>query len=209
MAEFHPHPETLIDYAAGTASGPVEMLVAAHMVLCPDCRQAVEQLERLGGILLDGIERQPVAALPPTPAMAVLPAAKATAGGRAMLPGVLRDRLGGDIEKVRWRGLFPGVRHADLPGFASGAASLMKIAAGRRMPRHTHRGTEMTLVLAGGFSDASGHYGRGDLQIADPAIDHQPVADRGGDCVCLVVVDGPLRFTGRFGRLLNLFGGAR
>jgi putative transcriptional regulator len=73
------------------------------------------------------------------------------------------------------------------------------------MPTHTHDGSELTLVLAGGFSDESGHFVRGDVAEADPSINHQPVADPGEDCLCLAVTDAPIRLTGPFGRLLNPF----
>ena len=55
----------------------------------------------------------------------------------------------------------------------------------------------------GGFTDAKGHYLRGDVAQADATVDHKPVADPGEDCLSLVVTDAPLRFTGRFGRYLN------
>ena len=61
------------------------------------------------------------------------------------------------------------------------------------------------MVLEGAFRDETGHYGRGDLMIADSLLDHRPRADEAQDCVCLVVTDAPLRFTGRFGRFLNPF----
>ncbi len=73
------------------------------------------------------------------------------------------------------------------------------------MPVHTHEGTELTLVLAGAFSDAHGHFLRGDVAEADASVEHQPVADPGEDCLCLAVTDAPLRLTGPFGRLLNPF----
>jgi putative transcriptional regulator len=81
----------------------------------------------------------------------------------------------------------------------------MRIRAGRAVPRHTHRGYELVCVLEGGFSDAAGHYGRGDVAVADDGVDHQPTADADGDCICLAVTDAPVRLTGRFWRLLNPF----
>jgi len=77
------------------------------------------------------------------------------------------------------------------------------VKAGAALPQHTHEGAEYTLLLTGGFSDETGHYRRGDVAIADPSIDHRPVADEGEDCICLAVTDAPLRLTGRFGRYLN------
>ncbi len=73
------------------------------------------------------------------------------------------------------------------------------------MPNHTHGGNEMTLVLAGGFSDDTGHYERGDVSIADDELVHTPVADPGEDCICLAVTDAPLKLTGPIGRIVNLF----
>jgi len=64
---------------------------------------------------------------------------------------------------------------------------------------------EMTLVLAGGFSDDFGHYRRGDLATADASVAHRPIADLDEECICLVVTDAPLYLTGRVGRVMNLF----
>jgi putative transcriptional regulator len=47
--------------------------------------------------------------------------------------------------------------------------------------------------------------GRDDVAIADPAVDHQPIADPAEDCVCLAVTDAPLRLTGLGSALINLF----
>jgi putative transcriptional regulator len=92
-----------------------------------------------------------------------------------------------------------------LREFSSFRTRLMRIKSGTAMPAHTHEGIELTLVLAGGFSDETGHFLRGDLAEADATIDHRPVADPGEDCLCLAVTDAPLRLTGPIGRLLNPF----
>ena len=73
------------------------------------------------------------------------------------------------------------------------------------MPVHTHASSELTLVLAGGFTDQFGHFLRGDLAEADASVEHRPVADPGEDCLCLAVTDGPMRLTGPLGRLINPF----
>ena len=71
------------------------------------------------------------------------------------------------------------------------------------MPRHSHRGLEATLVLEGGYSDASGHYERGDVQLGDASVDHRPVAAPGAPCLCLVYEEAPLKLTGPVGRWFN------
>jgi putative transcriptional regulator len=71
------------------------------------------------------------------------------------------------------------------------------------MPNHGHAGEEFTMVLAGGYRDAQGSYRRGDVEVADGDVVHQPVADADGDCVCLVVTRGDLKPTGLFARVLQ------
>ena len=82
---------------------------------------------------------------------------------------------------------------------------LLKVDAGRAVPQHTHEGNEMVMVLAGSYQDENGTFAKGDVEIADGAVDHQPNAGSQEDCVCLVVTDAPLRFTGSAGWLLNMF----
>jgi putative transcriptional regulator len=110
---------------------------------------------------------------------------------------------------VPWRTVLPGIREFHVPHAekAGGEASLLWIKPGRIMPSHTHDGAEVTLVLKGGFSDASGHYRRGDIAFADSDVDHRPRADEDEDCICFAVTDAPLRLTGPFGRIVQrLFG---
>jgi putative transcriptional regulator len=123
--------------------------------------------------------------------------------GDPSLPQPLRGYLGRRLSEVQWQGV-GGMRYADLGvGSSEFRTRLMRISAGTAMPRHSHDGNELTLVLSGGFSDADGHYLRGDVAVTDSSIDHRPVADPGEDCLCLAVTDAPLKLTGPFGRLLN------
>ena len=214
MPKHHPGDDLLIAYAAGSQEEPVALVVATHLALCPRCRDEVAHLEELGGLLL---EEQPTEALgesnleqvlarldEPAPEPPQEPAVRADETG-TLVPQPLRDYLGGGLEALQWttfRGLQKSELLTDRLGFRT---RLMRIEAGTAMPTHSHDGSELTLVLAGGFSDEHGHFVRGDVAEADPSIDHQPVADTGEDCICLAVTDAPLRLTGPFGRLLNPF----
>jgi putative transcriptional regulator len=71
------------------------------------------------------------------------------------------------------------------------------------VPEHGHRGHETVCVLAGSYSDRLGRFGPGDLAEADAEVEHQPVADAGQDCICLIATTAPLRFHGRAARLLQ------
>jgi putative transcriptional regulator len=122
----------------------------------------------------------------------------------ALLPAPLADYLPGDVDVLPWRPVMRGLEEYDID-VAGAKAKLLRIKGGMAMPQHTHAGTEMTLVLAGGFSDERGHFLRGDIAVTDREVDHQPVADEGEDCICLAVTDAPLRLTGPIGRFLNPF----
>jgi putative transcriptional regulator len=206
----HPDQTQLITYASGELQEPLALIVATHLALCPDCRGDVARFETLGGMLLEdlppaglnrtGIDLSRAAAedAPPCAGNAVVPESEG-----AMLPEPLRSYVRADAGRVKRRkgGLLSERRLlTDYPGFRT---VLIRIRAGAAMPRHTHEGHEHTLVLSGGFVDQSGHYTRGDVAFADATVDHRPVADSGGDCLCLAVMDAPLRLTGFPGQLFN------
>jgi putative transcriptional regulator len=58
-------------------------------------------------------------------------------------------------------------------------------------------------VLQGAFRDDAQRFARGDIEIADQADQHTPVAEAGEDCICLAVTDAPLRFNAMIPRLLQ------
>ena len=171
---------------------------------------------RVGGALLEEIE--PAALAPdaldclmarldeqvPPP----VPRSPAVGGALHLMPEPLRSYVGDGLEAVRWKRVMRGVEQAGIAVGGHGGnvkTRLLRIRPGIRIPRHTHAGTEMTLVLAGGFSDGGGHYLRGDLSFSDGEVDHSPRADDDGECICLTVIDAPLRLTGPLMRLLNPF----
>lgn len=198
-----------MDYASGSLREPVALLVATHLAFCPLCRDEVARLESLGGALLADLDPEPVApdalarALERLDEPGAPPAPGPAADRDPRLPRPLRDYTDGGLDRLTWtrRGNFSEARLlADFPGFTT---RLLRIRGGLALPRHSHEGGELALVLAGGFTDAGGHYLRGDVALADAKVDHRPIADPGEDCLCLVVTDAPLRLTGRVGRYLN------
>ena len=84
------------------------------------------------------------------------------------------------------------------------AANLIYMDRMATLPEHTHKGTEIQLVLSGSFSDEYGTYANGDLLVLDHTHQHAPhTADE--DCLILAVMDGPLQFTSGISRILNPF----
>jgi putative transcriptional regulator len=207
----HPSEERLLDYASGALPEPVALLVATHLALCPACRRTVADLEAVGGALLDALPPEPVADDTLAHLLARLDrdeapeqATPADAAGDPVLPQPLRGYVG-DLERVAWRSLGPVAEARLLPGSERFTTRLLRVRPGTALPHHTHVGSELTLVLQGGFSDVTGHYLRGDVAEADSHLDHRPVADADEICLCLAVTDGPLRLTGWLGRMLNPF----
>lgn len=120
-------------------------------------------------------------------------------------PLAIEAFLGMPLGEVAWKKVMPGFAEYKLPDMDGCEVSLLRIDGGKAMPVHTHHGSEITLVLQGGFADDHGHYGVGDIAYADSEVNHKPVADEGEVCICLAVVDAPLELTGPLGRLVNPF----
>lgn len=218
----HPGDDLLVAYAAGTLDEAPSVVVATHLALCPACRTEVARLEAIGGALLEDAAPAALRADRLDELMACLDDAAAVEEPASrpapaptppclVLPEPLRSYVGRDLAAVPWKPLLRGVDLFEIPIPArTGAGArtrtrLMRIRGGTAVPQHTHCGTELTLVLAGGFRDETGSFRRGDLAVTDQEIDHRPVADPGEDCICVAVTDAPLRLTGRLGRLLNPF----
>lgn len=208
----HPDDATILACAAGALNEGFSLVLAGHMEYCPRCRGYLAEAEALGGEL--------VAELPPvemsadgfnnvweriqavTPALSPKPS---TPSADNELPAVLAPSLDGGLDSIRWRSLVPGIRQYVLDGIDSGRGSvrLLSIAPGMTIPHHTHRGGEMALILRGSYVDEIGRFKRGDLADLDESIDHEPVVDREGPCICLMATDERLRFSGLFSRMLQ------
>jgi len=205
----HPSDETMLDYAAGTIGPAGELAIATHLTFCPHCRRTSGLFDAVGGHFL--AEAAEAAGAPESfdklmTRIAAGPAASPAieAPAQAVFPRPLRDALGCDLEDVPWKRLGRGAYHYVIPmGDAVATARLLRIPAGRPVPVHTHRGTELTVVLRGAFSDATGFYQCGDLQEADDTLLHQPHAAPAEDCVCLAVTQAPLRFKSWAARLVQ------
>ena len=215
MARYHPEDELLFGYATGSLPEPQSLLIATHLALCPECREKVRHFEAVGGAMIEeqgdsslqsGLRDRVLAQLDVTPVESAEPEVPVRADEfDDRVPQPLRDYLGGGLDGLDWKPRGP-VDEFTIPfGQSDVSARILRIKAGRTMPSHTHDGTELTLVLSGGFTDRGLHYGRGDVDVANSSVDHAPVADEGEDCFCLAVCDGRLRLTGALTRFLNPF----
>lgn len=198
--KHHLNDAILLAYSAGSLPEAFNLIVAAHLSLCDQCRAHAESFDALGGEVLDQhCETQmTMTSFADTLALidggAVIEMPKSKTAQQGVLPCPIQDYVGGDLDSVQWKSIGMGVKQAILPTSKEASARLMLIPAGVAMPDHGHAGTEMTLVLKGAFQDEDGYFARGDIEIADSDFHHMPVADIHEDCICLAVADAPLQF---------------
>ncbi|MGR3501780.1 ChrR family anti-sigma-E factor [Pseudaestuariivita sp.] len=207
----HIPPALLMAYSAGTLPEAFSLVVATHISICDRCRAELATYDTVGGALLDtlpcAVDAPDFAAtlsrIADTPTMPMQVASAPVAD--AVLPAPLTRYVGGGIDAVAWKSIGGGVRQAILDTDKDASARLLYIPAGMAVPDHGHRGTELTLVLQGAFSDEDGTFARGDIEVADEGVDHTPVAAPGLDCICLAATDAPLKFSGLLPRLAQPF----
>jgi putative transcriptional regulator len=200
--------ELLMSYAAGTLSEGWSIGVATHLSFCPSCRDRLTEFETIGGYFLECEEPEAGevvgwADMKKRIEGSAEPTNVPSVRSDPLLPKPLLayvDAAGG----LRWHSLGRGASQMKLAiSDASTSVRLLKIPAGKPVPEHGHRGREMTIVLAGSFGDSVSTFNRGDVELADDELTHQPAATPGEDCICLAITEAPLRFTSRILRFLQ------
>ena len=222
MIKHHPTDDLLIAFSAGELSSSLSVAISTHIDMCPVCRHQVERYtaqmsdESLNqqsqvidfaansddvGIdttlddMLSSIMAEPEADFvddfkQPSQVVVengyVLPRSLSNLNlSKFVSVGkISRARIELDEEPVR--------------------TSLLNIKAGGKVPHHTHKGFEITLLLDGTFEDELGQYVPGDFIILDAEHTHHPVSKEG--CWCLTVVNDSIQFTKGVNRLLNPLG---
>ncbi|MEQ8287634.1 ChrR family anti-sigma-E factor [Thalassospira sp.] len=230
--KHHPTDQTLMDYAGGSLSQAMELLVATHMTVCPHCRGKVSGFETMAGAALETTKTMEMADHSLDHVMAMLERDTAnenivaeevvtprkiavgesiTGSAMTAIPRPLAELLPvgvTSLEDIPWKTLAPGVKHFQLKSIESkGTVRLMKIAPGVSIPDHGHHGHEMTLLIKGSYIDEIGRFRAGDVADLDDDVDHQPIADTAEECICLIATDAPMRFNRLLPKLLQPFFG--
>jgi putative transcriptional regulator len=214
MTSIHQHPadDLLLSLAAGQLAAGPALVVSSHVEACAVCAGRVRMLESAAGCLLDelppatlraGALDDALAAIDGVPARRTRPA---TSLGLPPLPaGAVWPRALAGCTATRWRWIGPGMHFSrvQLPYDAQANVFLLRIAAGKYLPSHTHSETELTQVLHGSFHDGRAQFAAGDFDAADSAVRHQPVVQAGSECICLASVEGRVLFDGLVARRLG------
>ncbi|WP_287438431.1 ChrR family anti-sigma-E factor [Reinekea sp.] len=211
MTLWHPSSDKLIEFSSGVGSAAMNIAVSAHLHFCKDCLRQVVEYESVAAVLFeqqaevtmakDGFEtlmerivRQPVSKPSTT---RVVP---------SRFPPVVEKLMAHGTDALCWKKPMKNLRVSQLLTDEQGLTlGLHHMKAGCRVPQHTHRGHEISLVIEGGFSDQMGSYGVGDFITLSTEHHHSPQADADGDCWLLSVVEAPVRLTGPLGWILNPF----
>ncbi|MFT3931908.1 MAG: ChrR family anti-sigma-E factor [Spongiibacteraceae bacterium] len=218
----HPAPELLAEYAAGSLQLSHALCVAAHLEFCERCRQQVGKLNHLGAALFDAqrpksvandtaaLKNRVLAALDANDREQTGDVAANAAPSSAIsvdgyrVPRSLGQFIRSDYRELDWSALSTSIKLATLLNDKDGSqVALSRVKPGGKMLHHRHTGEEFTVVLEGSFSDETGVFRKGDFVQRDKRHRHKPVVTKDAECICLMVLDAPIQFTGLFARLLN------
>ena len=207
----HPADDLLLARATCTLAVGLRLVLDTHLELCAACRERLAMLRAVGGALLEEQPPAPLRADALARTMARIDQLEQQAGdvrprivpAPPPLPeGAVWPRALAECSATRWQWIGPGMRwsRVSVPGAPDANVFLLRIAAGKYLPQHTHRGTELTQVIHGRFHDGRALFGPGDFDLADADIHHQPVVQDGSECICVATVQGHLHFDGLIAR---------
>lgn len=213
MTIYHPDIQLMTDFAAGNLPFAQSTCVSVHMTYCDSCQRHAQHLQSVGSALFDSLSpveldtsllSSVMAQLEdPQPLTYSIPGEANNDASRSPLMQCLME---GSYENLEWQRVTKSLQISRITtGDPHNELSLYHIKAGGTVPEHTHRGTELTLVLEGSFSDQDGVYHQGDFLIRDGEDIHTPTASQSADCICLAVLDAPIRFTRWKHRWMNPF----
>ena len=201
----HHAPESLLaSYTSGSSTYPFALVIAAHVSMCTECRAALETQQAIGGQLLESCASTLLSADLKDRVLTLLDVDEEPASDyhrSGIYPEPVVEALKGSAP--RWKSLGMGVRQCVLSHDSAGSVRLLHIPPGQAVPDHGHNGLELTLVLQGSFSDETGRFRLGDLEVAGDDLEHTPIAGSGEPCVCLAATEAPLRFNSFIPRLLQ------
>lgn len=211
MASTHPSSGILELYANGSLSEGMDIFVKGHLHFCPICRSKIELLEMVAGELLSN--SLDASKITPPSFQSVL---EKIAGNNldhpeeirpsiegGTMPTMINNLVGRTSDDIKWRFRLPGISDYQISNNNGEEISLLKAEPGARIFQHTHEGEEATLVLSGALQDGKKVLRAGDVSVANEEHTHNPAIIGDEACVCLIVMSGKVRFTGRFTRAIN------
>lgn len=204
----HPEFESLMSCSAGSMPEAFAAVMASHIEVCPTCRKELALMQTIGSAIFESVVPVPMAQQVPG---AVLGAAEAGSDRNVPIeihgdvPRPIAGAVGHILDSIPWKRMSSGVwqHHIALHQPDRGELRLIKVAPGQTLPEHGHKGSEITLVLHGAYSDTTGRYAAGDVSDVGEDVAHAPVADPDEGCICLIATENRLQFKSRIARLVQ------
>ena len=218
----HPDADRLALHAAGQLRPIERVIVEAHLAFCAPCTDRLRELLDPGARWLQTVGREVVPGAvwerlsrsleaPAGSAPGGDPPSRPTDPGAALpeaLPRTAWEELGDPKPTLQWRPVLTSrARYCVLATdrVADSQLVLVKLVGGSRFPAHLHLGQEEMVILAGGYTDAFGHFEAGAYQRYAPGTEHSALSDAGETCFALGLIERGLRFRGLLGVLQWLF----
>lgn len=214
MINFHPTTEQLKAFAAGNLPAAEALVISAHCDMCEKCQKLVRAYSKqfaqeafaeasldpkLESMMAD-IMQQPIAE---RPQLSIPAQDSIELDGRSFrVPRALRRYV---KQTGNWSSLVGKLWQAPVDMGEIGVANFIYMEKGGRVPEHTHKGSEFTLVINGEFSDGIANYDSGDFIALDGEHTHAPMSEADEGCLVFSIVEKPLHFTSGIARLLNPF----
>jgi putative transcriptional regulator len=214
MISFHPTQQQLIEFVEGNSAPAMALVVSAHTDMCPVCQQHIAVIEsRLSEVALAastgsvdfGSMVADITSLPAAEQITAVinqPQTLELDGRQFKLPRALRKYVN---RTGNFSHLLGNLWQAPVDLGPIGKANFIYMQKGGRVPEHTHKGTELTLVIDGEFSDGISDYDTGDFILMNQSNTHAPHSEASEGCLVFAIVDAPLHFTSGIARLLNPF----
>ena len=216
MINFHPTHAQLVSFVEGNCAPATALMISAHSDMCPKCSKQINLLQSSIGeqvLLSDDVDLNVNFGSMLANITSLPKAERATASIKASpkieLDGrefTLPRALGRYAQKTSgWSHLLGNIWQASVDIGPVGKADFIYMKKGGKVPEHTHRGNEFTLVIDGEFSDGIADYDTGDFILMNESNTHAPYAEVNDGCLVFSIVDAPLHFTSGIARLLNPF----
>ena len=213
MILHHPSDSWLLDYACGNGLSLFQEVLKAHVGVCGTCRRTVLEAEELGGELLGLAGSSDQCAERPTRASEweqlsdedMQPSFAENMGEISDLEHFVSTFLDKGLNALPWKTLGEGLKLCRLEKNGDTQMWMLRGQPGLVLPPHSHRGSELTLVLKGSYFCGSQIFSAGDIEEADEHLEHQPVVTKQGECICLVVTEGRLKFKQMLPRIFQKF----
>ena len=194
--------QLIFDFASGSLGPSKSILASSYLYLNAKASSLNQTFETMLGDNLLENKDEPVLGLKYSDCMDGKQTNKADVVQEDKSP---ISKIFGPLQNIKWKQVYKGFSEF-TPNFEDDdELKLIKMEPGTSVPLHSHGGKEYILVLSGKFCDEFGTYSKGDIQINDQKVKHNPIACKEEGCICLTITEKDVIFFGKYGSFLNLF----